>query len=83
MSVSAELHAVRLPCCVRLNQRHPCVIEKGLSGRRQFDTVCAAMHQRNTDFLFEIPICRLSDGWDVCSFCSAARQTAGISHGDE
>jgi hypothetical protein len=31
------------------------MVEKGLSGRRQLNTVSAAMHQLNADFLFEIP----------------------------
>jgi hypothetical protein len=39
----------------RLNQRHPCKVEKGLAGRRQLNTVRAAVHQLNADFLLEIP----------------------------
>jgi hypothetical protein len=31
------------------------MVEKGLSGRRQLNTVGAAMYQLNADFLFEIP----------------------------
>ena len=35
----------------RLNQRHSGMVEKGFSGRRQLNTVRAAMHQLNADFL--------------------------------
>src|ERR1700747_2647890 len=38
----------------RLNQRHPCMVEKGFSGRRQLNTVRATMHQLDADFLLEI-----------------------------
>jgi hypothetical protein len=60
------------------------MVEKGLSGRRQLNTVGAAMYQLNADFLFEIPDLP-TERWlgRVQLLFSGDRQTAGIGHGNE
>ena len=71
-------------CCLRLNQRHARMVEKGFSGRRQLNTVSAAIHQLNADFLFEIPDLP-AERWlgRVELLFGGNGQTACISHGDE
>ena len=60
------------------------MVEKGFSGRRQLNTVSAAMYQLNADLLFEIPDLP-TERWlgRVQLLFGGNRQTAGISHGDE
>ena len=74
----------RLLGCFCLNQRHSCMVEKGFSGRRQLNTVSAAMDQLNADFLFEIPDLP-AERWlgSVELLLGGNGQTAGIGHGDE
>jgi hypothetical protein len=48
------------------------MIQKSLAGRRQLNTMSAAIDQLNADFLFEIPDLPAERGWEVWSFCSAA-----------
>jgi len=48
------------------------MIEKGAAGRGQFDPVYAAVHQRNTNLVFEITDLSAERGWAVCSVFSAA-----------
>jgi hypothetical protein len=60
------------------------VVEKGFAGRRQLDTVSAAIHQLNADFLFEIadlPTERRLGSVEL--LLGGNGQTACISHGDE
>ena len=86
-----ECRSRRLSCAqrcflggFRLNQRHSCMVEKGFPGRRQLDTVSAAMHQLNADFLFEIADLP-AERWlgRVQLLLGGNGQTAGIGHGDE
>ena len=60
------------------------MVEKGFSGRRQLNTVSATMHQRNADFLFEIPDLPTERGLGSVELLLGGNgQTAGIGHGDE
>ena len=60
------------------------MVEKSFSGLRQLNTVSATMHQRNADFLFEIPDLP-TERWlgSVQLLLGGNGQTAGIGHGDE
>jgi hypothetical protein len=49
-------------CCLCLKQRHSRVFEKRFAGRRQFNAVCATVHQLNANLLFEISDLP-TDGW--------------------
>jgi hypothetical protein len=71
-------------CCLRLKQRHSCMVQKSLAGRRQLNTVSAAIHQLNADFLVEIPDLP-AERWlrSVERLLGGNGQTACISHGDE
>src|SRR6266446_5638299 len=71
-------------CCLRLKQRHACMFQKSLAGRRQFNAVSAASHQLNADFLFEIPDLP-AERWlrSVELLLGGNGQAACISHGDE
>src|SRR5258708_39669656 len=62
----------RFFCCVRLKQRHSCMVGKRFAGRRQLNTVSAMIHQLNADFLFEIPNLPAERWLGRVSFCSAA-----------
>jgi len=73
----------RFFCCVRLKQRHSCMVGKRFAGRRQLNTVSATIHQLNADFLFEITNCRLRDGWTCELLLGGNGQTARISNRDE
>src|SRR6266481_8969342 len=70
--------------CFCLNQRHSCMLEKSLAGRRQLNTVSAAIHQWNADLLFEIPDLP-TERWlrSVQLLLGGNGQTAGIGHSDE
>src|SRR5712671_7929214 len=71
-------------CRLRLKQRHACMFQKSLAGRRQFNAVSAASHQLNADFLFEIPDLP-AERWlgSVELLLGGNGQAACISHGDE
>src|ERR1700746_2378311 len=60
------------------------MVEKGFSGRRQLDTVSAAVHELNADFLLEIPDLP-AERWlgGVQFLLGSNGQTACVSHGDE
>jgi len=60
------------------------MVEKGFPGRRQLDTVSAAVHQLNANFLFEIPDLP-AERWlrSVQLLLGGNGQTAGVGHGDE
>jgi hypothetical protein len=67
-----------------LKQRHSCVFEKRFAGRRQFNAVCATVHQLNANLLFEISDLP-TEGWlrSVELLLSGDGQTARVGHGDE
>jgi hypothetical protein len=60
------------------------MVQKSFAGRRQLDTVSAAIQQLNADFLFEIPDLP-AERWlgSVELLLGGNGQTACISHGDE
>jgi hypothetical protein len=60
------------------------MVQEGFAGRCQLDTVSAAVHQLNADFLLEIPDLP-AQGWlrGVERLLGGDGQTAGIRHGDE
>jgi len=60
------------------------MVQKSFAGRRQLDTVSAAIHQLNADFEFEIPDLP-AERWlgRVELLLGGNGQTACIGHGDE
>src|SRR6266568_4428812 len=74
----------RFFCCVRLKQRHSCMVGKRFAGRRQLNTVSPTIHQLNADFLFEIPNLP-AERWlgRVKLLLGGNGQTARISNRDE
>ena len=60
------------------------VFEKRFAGRRQFNAVCATVHQLNANLLFEISDLP-TEGWlrSVELLLSGDGQTARVGHGDE
>jgi hypothetical protein len=69
---------------LRLSQRQPGVVEKGLAGGGQLDAAHAAAHQRDANLVSRSRIWRLREGCAVCSLSlSRQRQAALLGDSDE